>query len=784
MNHVIMMITIAFLLFFILGCISKHRLTTHPDITIIPKPMELKQDSGVFVINAQTALCVADDNEESITIAKYVAHRFKTAAGWDLKISNKIPDDTSRNAICFSLEKDSQPGGEGYRLTVTPDRITAIAAEPAGLFYSVQTLFQLLPAEIYCDQPYHGDGKWSLPCVRIVDKPRFGWRGMHLDVCRHFYPKEFVKRYIDFLAMHKMNVFHWHLTEDQGWRIEIEKYPKLTEVGAWRADRPGKSWDECEPQKEGEPATYGGYFSKEDVREIVQYAKERYITVVPEIEMPGHALAAMASYPEYSCTGGPFKVATGGYWPIVDVFCPGKDETFKFLEDVLSEVIELFPGEYIHIGGDEVNKANWEKCPHCQARMKAEGLKTAEELQSYFIKRIEKFLISKSKKLIGWDEILEGGLAPEATVMSWRGTEGGIAAAQQNHDVVMSPTSHCYFDFYQDDPEDAPEAIGGYTPLEKVYEFEPTPPELTEMQARHILGAQANVWTEYMPNEQHVEYMALPRMCALAEVVWSAKDSRNIEDFLKRMAYHYVRLIALKANYRQPDLLGTHRQNAFIDTVEVQIHSQRLFTEIHYTLDGSEPTTDSPRYAGPIRITSNTELRACEFYPDGKAGKVKQAFYEKQIPLNPVQIVNPQKGIRYAYFALPGEIKTVERLKDLNPDKTGISPRLTFPFDDLPEYFGLIFEGYIYIDETDIYRFTAASNDGSRLYIGSKLLIDNDGLHGQWDVTAQIVLGAGFHPIRVEYFQGGANKHLKIYYENFNTGKNEIPESALFHKTD
>jgi hexosaminidase len=360
---------------------------------------------------------------------------------------------------------------------------------------------------------------------------------------------EFIKRYIDIIAMHKMNIFHWHLTDDNGWRIEIKKYPGLTETSAWRVDREDQPWRERTPPEPGEKATYGGYYTQEEIKDVVRYAAERHVTVIPEVEMPGHTSEVFASYPDLSCRGEKLYVQPGSYWPNIDIFCAGKEETFEFLEDVLSEVAQLFPSEYIHIGGDEANKTRWKECPLCQERIEMEGLRSEEELQSYFIKRIERYLQSIGKKLIGWDEILEGGLAPEATVMSWRGFEGGIDAVGMGHDVIMCPTSHCYFDYYQDDPETQPVAIGGFTPLEKVYEFYPIPAGLSSDKAKHILGGQGNVWTEFIPVPEHAEYMALPRMTALAEVLWSPRGRIDWDDFKRRLNTQFERFDMMGVNY-------------------------------------------------------------------------------------------------------------------------------------------------------------------------------------------------------------------------------------------
>jgi hexosaminidase len=398
----------------------------------------------------------------------------------------------------------------------------------------------------------------AVPACEIKDYPRFSYRGMHLDVGRHFFPPEDVKRYIDMIALHKMNTFHWHLTEDQGWRIEIKKYPKLTQVGAFRKETLVGSGDKQPFVYDGKP--YGGFYTQDEVRDIVAYAKSKFVTIIPEIEMPGHALAALASYPGLSCTGGPFDVYTR--WGVVsDVYCAGKEDTFNFLQDVLTEVISLFPGKYIHIGGDECPKTRWEKCPLCQKRIKEEGLKDEHELQSYFIQRIEKFLISKDRKLIGWDEILEGGLAPEATVMSWRGTAGGIAAAQQKHYVIMTPDKYVYLDYYQCDPSDQPLAIGGYLPLERVYSYNPMPSELTPEEQKYILGIQGNVWTEYIGTRDYLDYMAYPRMLAIAETGWTPDRLKDFEDFLARFDVLKKRYDAMGINYFKGEYHDTRATN-------------------------------------------------------------------------------------------------------------------------------------------------------------------------------------------------------------------------------
>jgi len=587
------------------------------EIRIIPRPLMVEPQPGEFLFAPEGARIIVPPGESGIrSSAVMLSVRLNecTQASFELAEGETFPAEAS-NAILF--KKIAGLGPEAYRLTAGPGRILIEASSPPGFFYAVQTIYQLLPPEVYSPKPEPGV-RWAVPGVRIEDGPRYPWRGMLLDVSRHFFPKEFIRRYIDYLAMHKMNTFHWHLTDDQGWRIEIKKYPRLTEIGAWRADREDKPWNGREPQRDGEKATYGGFYTQADIREIVEYAKSRCVTIVPEIEMPGHCMSVLAAYPQLSCTGGPFTVPPGGVWPIVHVYCPGNDETFSFLEDVLTEVIDLFPGDTIHIGGDEVDKANWKTCPKCQARMKAEGLKTEEELQSWFVRRIERFLNSKGRKLMGWDEILEGGLAPNAAVMSWRGVEGGIAAAREKHDVVMTPTSHCYFDYYQGRPDSEPPAIGGFLPLSKVYSFEPTPAELTAEEARHILGVQANLWTEYVGTQAHAEYMAFPRIAAIAEVGWSAKEARNWEDFKRRMAGQYERYRRAGINFASSAFNVTlaPASDPATKSMVVRLETETHDPDIRFTLDGSDPRADSKRYSKPLQVKGTGSLAA----PPASAG--------------------------------------------------------------------------------------------------------------------------------------------------------------------
>ncbi len=746
-------------------------------VNIIPMPLKVELGKGEFKLSNSTQIIIGKYSENLIPVAEYLAAQIKIATGHDLQISGSQSEKGVNNSILLTLN-DVHPdlGDEGYILESNVNSIVIYGA-PAGAFYAVQTLFQLLPSDIYALNKTEDEINWVVPAVYIKDKPRFRWRGMHLDVGRHMFPVEFIKRYIDYLAMHKFNRFHWHLTEDQGWRIEIKKYPRLTKIGAWR-DGTVIGHAGRKPHK-FDGIRYGGFYTQDEVREIVRYAGDRFITVVPEIEMPGHSIAALAAYPHLSCTGGPFKVRQ--VWGIEDnIYCAGNEEVFSFLEDVLTEVLDLFPSNYIHIGGDEAPKIFWKECSKCQRRIRNENLKDEEGLQSYFIGRIEKFLNSKGRQIIGWDEILEGGLAPNAAVMSWRGIEGGIEAAKLNHNVVMTPANYCYFNDYQADPNLEPLAIGGYLPLEKVYEYEPVPKELSEQEEKYILGAQGNVWTEYIKTPEDVEYMAIPRMCALAEVVWSEKENRDLIGFVDRMAFHYNRLDAAGINYHWPSLSGFLKNNVFIDEIEIEIKNQREGSLIRYTLDGSEPSETSILYDKPLILTETTMLKVREYMPNGKAGRIYEGRFAKDKPRKALETGDLQPGIKYQFFQFSNPVHTTKELTKLEPTTSGVLTSITFPKQDLPEYFGLIFSGYVQVTETGVYTFYSESNDGSCLYIGDKLVVDNDGSHGAVERSGQVALEAGRHPIQIHYFQEGGGKALKVFIEGPGLEKHEIQAEVYY----
>lgn len=598
--------------FMLLSCNTEVK---EANYQIIPLPQEISvmDQAAPFILSNGTKIMYPEGNEKMQRNAEFLASYIKDLTGKSLAVQAG----TDGKGIILQLGGNAK-NPEGYQLKVTSDQVVISGPTEAGVFYGIQTLRKSIPVAQGVDI--------ALPAVEINDYPRFSYRGAHLDVSRHFFPVDSVKRFIDMLALHNMNRFHWHLTDDQGWRIEIKGLPELTEVGSKRTEtvighNSGKY--------DGKP--YGGFFTQEEAKEIVAYAAERHITVIPEIDLPGHMQAALTAYPNLGCTGGPYEV-----WKIwgvsEDVLCAGNDETLKFIDDVLGEIIQIFPSEYIHVGGDECPKVRWTKCPKCQDRIKALGIKadknhTAEEkLQSFIINHAEKYLNDHGRQIIGWDEILEGGLAPNATVMSWRGEGGGIEAAKQKHDVIMSPNTYLYFDYYQSkDVEQEPEAIGGYLPLERVYSYEPMPASLTPEEQKYIKGVQANLWTEYIPTFSQVEYMELPRMAALADIQWTNPEHKDYQDFLQRL----VRMVKIydvyQYNYAKHvfDVTVRFEPNAETGTVDVTLSTVDN-CPVYYTLDGTDPTTASQLYTEPVKINTNCTFKAMAVRPTGNSRIVKE----------------------------------------------------------------------------------------------------------------------------------------------------------------
>jgi hexosaminidase len=591
---------------------------TFAQINIIPEPQSIQKLSGEFTLTKDTKVNIPISKPEVRSIAQFFIESISAPTGFRPSISENIKFNTSKS-INFILEEKPLSAPDKYTLEVSTKHINIKASSPQGMFYAVQTLMQLLPKQI--ENKSLQKISWKVPAVSISDAPRFGWRGVMLDVSRHYFGKEYVKKFIDQLARLKFNSFHWHLTDDQGWRIEIKSYPKLTSVGAWRVQRTGKWWDRETP-KEGEERSYGGFYTQDDIREIVKYAQDRYITILPEIDVPGHSLAALASYPEFACGGGKFDVNGGWkfYKDVENTLCPANEQVYVFLDKVFGEIAQLFPNPYIHVGGDEAYKGYWEKSPECQALMKREGLKTLEELQSYFIKRVEKIIQSKGKRMIGWDEILEGGLAPDATVMSWRGMKGGITAAKQNHQVVMSPWEYVYLDLYQGDPNIEPQTYG-MARLKKTYSFDPTPKGIDE---KLILGGQGNLWTESVPTTRHLEYMLYPRVLAISEALWSPKEKKNWNSFTQKLENYFPRMDEAKLNYAlsmYDAIVRTEKDDKGKLKVELSTETEGL--DIYYTFDGTNPDDFSAKYQGKMIAPPNsaTTLKVITYQNNKPKGK-------------------------------------------------------------------------------------------------------------------------------------------------------------------
>jgi hexosaminidase len=522
------------------GCTLLHAAPTN---SIIPEPVKMEARDGQFELTGASRIIAGQGCEGE---AKLLAARLRPSTGFALKIKTAKVKAAAGDIVLTTNGANASLGPEGYELSVSTANVTIHAATGAGIFYGTQSFLQLLPPDIF-GSAVVTDMKWQIPSVEIEDQPRFVWRGFMLDVSRHFFTKDEVKQVLDLMALYKLNTFHWHLVDDQGWRIQIKKYPKLTSVGAWR-ESIGFGLDPQASANYDDDGHYGGFYTQNDIREVIAYAAARHITIVPEIEMPGHSSAALIAYPQYACPNVKISMPDKG-GVFTGVYCAGNDGTFVFIQNVLAEVTKLFPGKYIHIGGDEVVKSNWMNCAECQARIKKENLKDGHELQAYFIRRVEKIVNADGKSLIGWSEIREGGLAPSAALMDWIG--GGAESAASGHDVVMTPTKYCYFDHYQStNRSDEPKAIGGYLPLHRVYEFDPMPENLAPEFQAHVLGGQANLWTEYVPNLRHAEYMMFPRLGALSEDDWSPKENRNWDDFVQRTALNEKRLAAMGVNYR------------------------------------------------------------------------------------------------------------------------------------------------------------------------------------------------------------------------------------------
>ena len=595
------------------SCTQPENSISNESIGIIPLPSTYELKPGTFYITGQSSIGIDKSDPEMTALANYFNEEISDATGFSLPVNNS-------GTIIFQLGEHKELGEEGYQLSISSDQLILSAYKHHGIFNGIQSVLQLLPPEIK-SKTVQADATWSINCIEVTDKPQFAWRGLMLDVSRHFFTKQEVKKFIDQMAEYKYNVFHWHLTDDQGWRLEVKSLPRLTAIGAWRAPRVGNWW-EREPQLPTDSLSYGGYYTTEDIREIVEYAQQRYVTIVPEIDIPGHSMAALSAYPEISCTGGPFHVNVGNtfYTEIENSLCAGNEQTFEVLDSVFAEVARLFPSPYIHIGGDECYKGFWEKCPKCKMRMQKEHLKNLEELQSYFVKRVAAMVQKRGKQVIGWDEILEGGLAPEAIVMSWRGMKGGIEAAKQGHSVIMTPTDHCYLDFYQGDPTVEPNTYSMLR-LQDCYKYQLTP---DSVDASLIMGGQGNLWTESVPHYRQVEYMIWPRALAISETLWTDARLRNWKFFVNRVEQQFERFDRSGVNYARSiydPIIYPHwdKERQLKIAMKTEIEGLSLF----YTFDNTIPDIYSNMYTDTLSIPKNASmLRVAAYKGQEQAGRL------------------------------------------------------------------------------------------------------------------------------------------------------------------
>ncbi len=752
---------------FFLSAVNSFSQNPDPNLGLIPAPVSVKLKTGQFLLHKRSIVVTDLKDDRSVAFLRSYLQKLP---------DNLVKNDTASSVIELTSIGADTTNQEAYHLSITPKKIK-ITGKDAGLFYGVQSVIQLLADA-------KSNGTFAVNCAEIEDYPRFKYRGMHLDVSRHFFPASFIREYLDLLAAYKINTFHWHLTDDQGWRIEIKKYPKLTEVGSMRAQTLiGKS--RSRPQQ-FDQTPYGGFYTQDEIREIVKYASERYITVIPEIEMPGHSQAALAAYPELSCNPKKaYKVAET--WGVFDnVYCPS-EFTFNFLEDVLTEVMDLFPGKYIHIGGDEVPKRIWHNSVFCQRLIKRLKLKNEHGLQSYFISRIEQFLNQHGRNIIGWDEILQGGLAPNATVMSWRGESGGIAAAKMNHDVIMaSQTAGLYFDKAQSKSDQEPLSIGGFSPLQKTYEYNPVSAALSADQQKYIIGVQANLWTEYIATTTNAEYMLLPRLLALAETAWTPLSNKNYRDFAEvRLPRHLIRMDAAGINYRVPEPFGLKDTLTLLPDVNYTLKPSVTDSRIFYTLDGNLPTEKSLVYKDPISINLAKNqlktLQTVEITPCGHQSIISKATVYYRQPFAAVTNLDTlHEGLKYK--VIRGNFTELAQIDTLPAADSGSTKTINITgFKSEKTNFGVIYQGFVRIDAGGNYNLGLTSDDGSQLYLDNQLVVDNDGKHAIANKNTVVPLQKGYHQIKIKYFDAGATAALRVYLNLAGKPQAELPPDILFN---
>ncbi len=757
-------------LFFLLSFLNGNAQNSQQNNSIIPAPNFYKLTGDSIRINGKVQVIFSNKN--------YSEKESKSAKILESAFNSKTNQKKTNIKIEFNSDVNSK-SKEGYKIKITSSKIS-VSGKEEGLFYAVQSLLQLLPNKI--------SSEIKLPCVIIEDQPRYSYRGLHLDVCRHFLSVTVIKDFITQMASYKLNNFHWHLTDDQGWRIEIKKYPKLTEVGSKRAQTlVGNKFERSPFFFDGNP--YGGFYTQEEIKEVVKFAEDNYVNVIPEIEMPGHASAAVSAYPNLACFPDRSYKVVESWGVFEDVFCAGKDETFTFLEDVLTEVMALFPSKNIHVGGDECPKTRWKICPNCQKRIKELGLKDEHELQSYFIKRIEKFLNANGRQIFGWDEILEGGLAPNAAVMSWRGESGGIHAAKLKHPVVMTPEQTVYFDYNQGYSPNEPLTVGRLSTLDKVYNYNPTPVDsLSLEEQKYIIGVQANLWSEYLTSPAKLNYMLYPRIFALAEIAWTETPNKNYNHFIQnQLPYHLEKLEMEKRLYKVPTPFGAEETALIASKYILDLKPTIKDGKIFYTIDGYNPDETANLYQNPITINiPKGEYRIIKTIQISESGK--RSSINKIIIRNPelkhALVIQPKKnGLKYEYFT--GIFKQTQDLELVKPVNSGILEGKISAEKwktKLERYIGLKLSGYIFIPETGNYTFSTLSDDGSKLFIDDELIVDNDGIHWMNEAYGAVKLEKGFHKLNISYFDLTGGTTLNCFIQKEGQKKEEINPSQLYYE--
>ncbi|SEP14156.1 family 20 glycosylhydrolase [Mucilaginibacter sp. OK283] len=726
---------------------------------LIPYPAKLTSGKGAFVITARTTVSGPAFKNE----AKELAALLEKGLGQKLILTK------NQSASAISIIKSADiTVSEGYRLTITPKHVEILANSGAGVFHAIETIRQLLPVSI---EKGTTNKKLVLPVLTIQDEPAYGWRGMHLDVSRHFFSISYLKKFIDRMALYKMNKLHLHLTDDQGWRIEIKKYPKLTEEGAWRTfndqdslcmklskDNPDFVIDKEHINQRGGKTLYGGFYTQQEIKGVVAYAAAKHIDIIPEIDMPGHMMAAINSYPFLTCNG-ENKWGTLFTKPI----CPCNETTFEFAQNVFTEIMDIFPSQYIHIGGDEVDRTDWGKSDACKALMEKEGIKDLAALQSYFINRMEKFFNSKGRKLIGWDEIIEGGISPTAIVMYWRGwvPNAPVEAVKNGNTVIMTPGEPLYFDNQPDQ----------YS-VDRVYHFNPIPKVLNKQEAKSIIGAQANIWSERIPSERRADYMAMPRMTALAEMLWTNQPDKY-NSYLQRLVRQYSRMDALGINYRLPDLPGLLNEYVFTNEGKLSIASPLPTLTIRYTTDGTLPGVNSPILPTPLVIKKSELIRVAAFTQNGTRGDVYNLNYTQQQMLGPVKIAPPKPGLACTYYK--AYFKATTFMKDAKVDSTFTTDKIEVPATVKAPSFGITYKGYIDVPADSIYSFYLTCDDGGVLKIGPNTVVDNDGNHSAQERSGQVVLKMGAHPFQLDFIEGGGGFKLGLKYSVNGSVPQEVP---------